>query len=253
MVDETPFYTTDTLYLAWWIINNGPNGTKTNAGMSIYLDGQIIYTDIIAPLGASQVASCCTCASIGPLSAGTHSIRLVVDTGNAINESNEADNEYTKAITIVRKWAIDFEGDTKTDLTVWRPGGAYWYILSSKDGSIITEQWGAGYDPYNDVPVPGDYDGDGVTDLAVWRPGEGYWYIISSKDGSIKSQQWGAGYAPYNDVPVPGDYDGDGKTDIAVWRPGEGEGFWYIIRSSDGGIIQTQWGAGSLNDDPISQ
>ena len=144
---------------------------------------------------------------------------------------------------------VDFDKDGKTDIAVWRPGDGYWYIISSKDGSIISEQWGSS--ALNDVLVPGDYDGDGKTDIAVWRPGDGFWYIISSKDGSIISEQWGAGYAPYNDVPVPGDYDGDGKTDIAVWRPADG--FWYIISSKDGSIISEQWGAGyaPYNDVPF--
>jgi hypothetical protein len=47
-------------------------------------------------------------------------------------------------------------------------------------------------------------------------------------------------------MPPQGDFDGDGKTDIAVWRPGDG--VWYIIRSSDGGVIQTPWG--TLDDIP---
>jgi hypothetical protein len=145
----------------------------------------------------------------------------------------------------------DFDGDGKNDITIWRPGDGFWYAIGSKDGSLLCQQWGAGYAPYNDVPVPGDYDRDGKTDIAVWRSGDGYWYIISSKDGSILSQQWGAGYAPYNDVPVPGDYDGDGKTDIAVWR--SGDGYWYIISSKDGSIISQQWGAGyaPYNDVPV--
>ena len=96
----------------------------------------------------------------------------------------------------------DYDGDGKTDMAVWHPAEGYWYTISSKDGSILYDQWGAGYAPYNDVPVPGDYDGDGKTDIAVWRPGDGYWYIISSKDGSITATQWGAGYAPYNDEPI---------------------------------------------------
>jgi hypothetical protein len=47
-------------------------------------------------------------------------------------------------------------------------------------------------------------------------------------------------YGTSGDIPVPGDYDGDGKTDIAVWKPGDG--VWYIIRSSDQGVTQSQWG-----------
>jgi len=71
--------------------------------------------------------------------------------------------------------ANNFDGDRKTDITIWRPGDGYWYTIGSEDGSIISQQWGAGYAPYNDMPVPGDYDGDGITDFAVWRLMDGYW------------------------------------------------------------------------------
>ncbi len=56
---------------------------------------------------------------------------------------------------------------------------------------ITSQNWGgAAYDPYNDIPVPGDYDGDGETDTAVWRRADGYWYIINSKNGTITATQW---------------------------------------------------------------
>ena len=43
------------------------------------------------------------------------------------------------------------------------------------------------------------------------------------------------------------DFDADRKTDITIWRPSNG--YWYIIRSSDGNITYTQWGA--PNDIPV--
>lgn len=118
-----------------------------------------------------------------------------------------------------------FDGDTKTDVSVWRSDERNWYIIQSSNGILRTQiDWGGS--ALGDVAVPGDYTGDGRTDIAVWRPSEGNWYIVRSDTNQPQRINWGT----FGDVPVPGDYDGDGKTDAAVFRPTEGN--WYILGST---------------------
>ena len=135
----------------------------------------------------------------------------------------------------------DFDGDGKTDLSIWRGPSSTWQVINSSNGALQVTPWGTSAAPYFDVIVPGDYDGDGKTDQAVWRGGDSTWYIRKSSDGQALAQLWGASYAPYFDVPAPGDYDGDGKTDLAVWRPADGA--FYVLKSSDGGVIAEAWGS----------
>ncbi len=123
----------------------------------------------------------------------------------------------------------DFDGDGKTDLSIFRPTNGNWQIQTSSNNVVSTPHFGS----VDDIMVPGDYDGDGKTELAIFRPSEGVWYL-----------ERGAGYTTVNfgvagDIPVPADYDADGKTDIAVWRPSNG--VWYIWRSTLG-ISYTPWG-----------
>lgn len=143
---------------------------------------------------------------------------------------------YSLVINPLRAVRADFDGDGRSDISLWRGTTGNWYIYRSIDSLVQSNQWGAQYLPYQDIAVPADYDGDGKTDVAVWRPLDGFWYIINSATASIRAQQWGTS----GDTPVPADYDGDGKTDIAVWRGTEG--VWYIWRSTDNTYRVHAWG-----------
>lgn len=124
---------------------------------------------------------------------------------------------------------FDFDGDGRTDVSVYRPEDGAWYILRSSDNTFMGLSFGLA----NDEIVPADYDGDGKTDAAVYRDGQ--WFINGSVTG-FTAYSWGLA----GDIPQPMDFDGDGKADIAVFRPSDGR--WYIIKSS-GGIDVTSFGA----------
>jgi hypothetical protein len=60
----------------------------------------------------------------------------------------------------------DFDGDGRSDVSVWRESAGAWYSTNSSDGSQAARQFGSA----GDQIVPGDFDGDGRTDYAVFRP-----------------------------------------------------------------------------------
>ena len=131
----------------------------------------------------------------------------------------------------ISKARADYDGDGRTDFSVFRASEGNWFVNKSRDG-FGALNWGVA----TDKPVAGDFDGDGRTDFAVYRPSSGVWFILRSSDNQVQAAQFGVA----EDKPVAADYDGDGKSDIAVYRPSSG--VWHILKSRDGAYTGIQFG-----------
>ncbi|HMU33450.1 MAG: VCBS repeat-containing protein [Acidobacteria bacterium] len=147
--------------------------------------------------------------------------------GNVFFDVSDANFSVTAPV----RAKYDFDGDGKSDVSVFRPSDGNWHMLRSTAGYAVAH-WGIS----TDVPAPGDFDGDAKADLAIFRGDANSanpdFYIFNSSNSTITFLSFGLP----GDVPVNADYDGDGKTDVAVYRPSDGG--WYALKST-GGLIYT--------------
>jgi hypothetical protein len=165
--------------------------------------------------------------------------------GNQANNDGTADGDqiYTTSATVQppppvvsRPPVYDFDGDDKSDISVFRPSDGVWYMLRSTDG-FTANQFGIS----TDKVAPADYDGDDKTDLAVFR--DNTWYLLRSQSGFTAVQFGAAG-----DIPQPADFDGDGKAELGIFRPSTGT--WFMLNLANGGFNGVQFGANG--DKPVA-
>ncbi len=140
-----------------------------------------------------------------------------------VHSANFPDGEIRGQIKPANK-VVDFDGDSRADISVFRASVGTWYRLDSVNGAFKANQFGAG----GDIVAPGDFDGDGKTDLNVFRSGN--FYTLRSSDNTFNGVAFGINT---DDPTICADYDGDGKADYAVYRRGTPSVF-YILGSTRG-------------------
>lgn len=151
--------------------------------------------------------------------------------------ANTTLNIFKAFVPTPQNAVADFDGDGRSDFSVFRPSNGAWYFLNS-DGTFASYRlFGTG----TDTIAPADYSGDGRTDYAVFRPSNGTWYISDGLDFSETITQFGQS----GDKPIPQDFDGDGKADLAVYRGGN----WFWQSSQTGQATHYQFGL--ANDIPV--
>eukprot|EP01031_Cornospumella_fuschlensis_P049983 gene49983-61180_t len=164
--DNTGLLNTDTLYVDVTPHNSGTATISTPWTVKYYVDNEHFATwDIYTTLGANTIISNLVDKSIGYLPAGSHTLKVVLDANNAISESNESDNEFTRTVTV--------GGTNGSNLTLGQPPGWPYKILFCSSADSYTDQGDAWFNnqkiylrgaPRNNgtttittLPVNGDY------------------------------------------------------------------------------------------------
>ena len=102
--DSSLLRDTDDLCVDFAVLNDGRASVTQSFRVDLLIDGRRVLTDGVensssSPLMANDYVSRSD-YSIGRLSTGTHTLRIVADAEGSISESNERDNEYSRTITV---------------------------------------------------------------------------------------------------------------------------------------------------------
>jgi subtilase family serine protease len=134
--------------------------------------------------------------------------------------------------------AGDWNGDGRTKVGIYRPGGGLFILDANGNGIVDSGDYlyklGVGTDP-TDVPVAGDWNGDGRTKIGLVR--QGFLWLLDYNGNGVFEPNIDKTYAfggVAGDVPVVGDWNGDGRSKIGIFRLG----FFWLLDSNGDGIFE---------------
>ena len=111
--DSSFFYSDQTLYIDWATRNNGVDPINSTFFTTLYLDGTQIHKWDTTSLNAGFYAYA-NDYSLGFLSVGNHTIKILTDATGVITETNESNNEYSKNIVVTARQILDAIAPTVT-------------------------------------------------------------------------------------------------------------------------------------------
>jgi hypothetical protein len=249
--DGSPLYPTDTLYVDWEVLNSGNEATAARFYTELYVDDVLKHRWYSDPPLNPGIGVLVADFSLGRLAAGPHTVKIKTDSTNALAESNESDNEYTRAfvvstpLSLTQIGSADFDGDLKSDI-LWRHVtlGEMWLWPMNGAARMGETYLGTVADTDWEIRGLGNQRGSGQAGI-LWRNRTTGMIYFWRMDGStVLSQTHVATVDPAYDIVGTADYDGDGKSDI-LWRHLTNGEVWIWLM--DGAVPLTQVYVGTVD------
>ena len=172
--------------------DTGPSGDGTTAVRRPHVTGNTLPGGSVDLLDPNGIVLASTTAS---LINGAYTLQPATNLGEGVlplrvrvrdAAGNLSQPGGTLNLTVVDATPGDYEGDGKTDLSIFRPSTEQWIgQYSSGTGGFVTSFGGPNL---MDIPVPADYDGTGHVETAVFRPSTSQWFILGPAGGRGSSR-----------------------------------------------------------------
>lgn len=167
--DDSNFSVSDTIYVSWAGINAGNGPTRQLFYSTIYLDDVAVQSWSTDAPNNPSVPFSITGFSLGKLTAGLHTIRLKVDSGLSISETDETDNEYSHTFSVGNSLSISVNTpNSGNPLSACNPYSVTW-TTSGDTSQVSYFKFGYSLDGGSTFTDAGDSISSSSTSLS-WTP-----------------------------------------------------------------------------------